>query len=71
MTNAEKQALETIALFAIQHVNCGLVQQTYHRNQGDSLTIYAMCPSCGASTNATTTVGALAEQLRGSLRESV
>jgi hypothetical protein len=70
MTNAEKQALETVTLFAIQHLTCGLVEQTYKREQGEAVTIYARCPSCGAATNATSSVSALSEQLRASLQGS-
>ena len=68
MTNTEKQALETVALFAIQHVTCGLVEQTYRRDSGETVVIYIKCPSCGAATQGTASVAALSEQLRDSLR---
>ena len=71
MTNEQKQTLEGLALFAIQHVSCGLVQQTYRRDQGDSVMIYARCPACGAATRGMVTISTLAEQLRDSLRSSV
>ena len=68
MTNEQKQTLEHLALFAIQHITCGLVDQTYRKNGEDSVAIYARCPACGAATHGLVTLSALAEQLRDSLR---
>jgi hypothetical protein len=68
MTFEEKQTLEALALFAIQHVPCGLVEQTYRLDGEDVVMIYTSCPGCGASTRGSVTVAALSEQLRESLR---
>jgi hypothetical protein len=68
MTNEQRQTLETLALFAIQHVACGLVNQTYRRDENDSVAIYARCPACGAATRGMVPFSALTEQLRESLR---
>jgi hypothetical protein len=70
MTTEEKQALETVALFAIQHIPCGLVEQSYHRGENEMVTVHASCRSCRAATSATVTISALAEQLRMSLQSS-
>jgi hypothetical protein len=71
MTHDEKQALEALALFAIQHVPCGLVEQTYRRTDGDGVTIHVRCQACGAATSGAVSVSALADQLRDSLRGTI